>query len=114
MQIRTEPGTRLGMAMRRASKKREYGEACAAAHTLDVVRERWALLVVCELVLGAKRLTDLRTGLPAVSTNVLADRLGVAPPVRVLPSLAPPIRCAVAGEVSLMNKGQDMILAMPT
>ena len=55
--------------------KRTYCEACAAAHALDLVGERWALLVVRELLLGPKRFTDLRAGLPGVSPNVLAQRL---------------------------------------
>ncbi len=56
-------------------KKRNYDEGCAAAHALDLVGERWALLVVRELLLGPKRFTDLRDGLPHVSPNVLAQRL---------------------------------------
>ena len=55
--------------------KRSYGEACRFAHALDVVGERWALLIVRELLLGPKRFTDLRTGLPHASTNILSDRL---------------------------------------
>jgi DNA-binding HxlR family transcriptional regulator len=55
--------------------KRSYGEACACAHALDLVGERWALLVVRELLLGPKRFTDLRSGLPHASPNVLAQRL---------------------------------------
>jgi DNA-binding HxlR family transcriptional regulator len=54
---------------------RTYGEACAAAHALDLVGERWALLVVRELVLGPKRFTDLRAGIQGASPNVLAQRL---------------------------------------
>ncbi len=54
---------------------RTYGEACAAAHALDLVGERWALLVVRELLLGSKRFTDLRSGLPGASPNVLSQRL---------------------------------------
>jgi DNA-binding HxlR family transcriptional regulator len=54
---------------------RTYGDACAAAHALDLVGERWALLVVRELLLGPKRFTDLRTGLPQASPNVLSQRL---------------------------------------
>jgi DNA-binding HxlR family transcriptional regulator len=54
---------------------RTYGEACVAAHALDLVGERWALLVVRELLLGPKRFTDLRAGLPGVSSNVLSERL---------------------------------------
>lgn len=45
------------------------------AHALDLVGERWALLIVRELLLGPKRFTDLRAGLPAVSPDVLAQRL---------------------------------------
>jgi DNA-binding HxlR family transcriptional regulator len=54
---------------------RTYDDACAAAHALDLVGERWALLVVRELLLGPKRFTDLRAGLPNASPNVLAQRL---------------------------------------
>src|SRR3954454_3021436 len=57
------------------SEKRSYGDACRFAHALDVVGERWALLVVRELLLGPKRYTDLREGLPKASTNILAERL---------------------------------------
>jgi DNA-binding HxlR family transcriptional regulator len=52
-----------------------YDDGCAAAHALDLVGERWALLVVRELVLGPKRFTDLRAGLPNASPDVLARRL---------------------------------------
>ena len=55
--------------------KRAYGDPCGIARALDVVGERWALLVVRELVLGPKRFTDLRTGLLGVSTDVLSQRL---------------------------------------
>ncbi len=55
--------------------KRTYGDACGMARALDRVGERWALMVVRELLLGPKRFTDLRTGLPGVSADVLAQRL---------------------------------------
>jgi DNA-binding HxlR family transcriptional regulator/putative sterol carrier protein len=54
---------------------RTYCDGCATAHALDLVGERWALLVVRELLLGPKRFTDLRAGLPSASPNVLAQRL---------------------------------------
>jgi DNA-binding HxlR family transcriptional regulator len=54
---------------------RTYGDGCGIAHALDVVGERWALLVVRELLLGPKRFTDLRAGLPNASPNVLSQRL---------------------------------------
>ena len=58
-----------------ASKRRTYDDGCAAAHALDLVGERWALLVVRELLLGPKRFTDLKAGLPGASPNVLSQRL---------------------------------------
>jgi DNA-binding HxlR family transcriptional regulator/putative sterol carrier protein len=63
------------METTRTPKKRSYDDGCAAAHALDLVGERWALLVVRELLLGPKRFTDLRAGLPHASPNVLAQRL---------------------------------------
>ena len=57
------------------STLRTYGEACAAAHALELVGERWALLIVRELLLGPKRFTDLRAGIPHASANLLAQRL---------------------------------------
>jgi DNA-binding HxlR family transcriptional regulator/putative sterol carrier protein len=55
--------------------KRSYGEACRFAYALDLIGERWALLVVRELLLGPKRFTDLREGLPHASPNILSERL---------------------------------------
>ncbi|MEA1832748.1 winged helix-turn-helix transcriptional regulator [Methylobacterium durans] len=54
---------------------RRYDDACAAAHALDLVGERWALLVMRELMLGPKRFSDLRADLPGISANVLTQRL---------------------------------------
>ena len=54
---------------------RTYGEACGIPRALDRVGERWALLVVRELMLGPKRFTDLKAGLSHASPNVLAQRL---------------------------------------
>ena len=54
---------------------RTYSDPCGIARALDLVGERWALLVVRELLLGPKRFTDLKTGLPGASPNVLSQRL---------------------------------------
>jgi DNA-binding HxlR family transcriptional regulator len=54
---------------------RSYQDACGIARALDVVGERWALLVVRELLLGPQRFSDLRRGLPGASSNLVADRL---------------------------------------
>jgi DNA-binding HxlR family transcriptional regulator len=55
--------------------KRTYGDPCGIARALDVIGERWALLVVRELLLGPKRFTDLRAGMPNLSPDVLSQRL---------------------------------------
>jgi DNA-binding HxlR family transcriptional regulator len=54
---------------------RSYDDPCGVARALDAVGERWALLVVRDLLLGPKRFTDLAAGLPGMSQNVLAQRL---------------------------------------
>jgi DNA-binding HxlR family transcriptional regulator len=54
---------------------RTYGDGCGIAHALDLVGERWALLVVRELLLGPLRFSDLRAGLPGASPAVLSQRL---------------------------------------
>jgi DNA-binding HxlR family transcriptional regulator len=55
---------------------RSYAEYCAIAKSLDVVGDRWTLLIVRELALrGACRYTDLRNGLPGIASNLLAERL---------------------------------------
>jgi DNA-binding HxlR family transcriptional regulator len=54
---------------------RSYGQYCGFARALELVGERWALLVVRDLVLGPKRFTDLRRGLPRIPTNILSARL---------------------------------------
>jgi DNA-binding HxlR family transcriptional regulator len=59
----------------RAAAKRRYDDACGTAHALDLIGERWALLVMRELMLGPKRFSDLRGDLPGISANVLTQRL---------------------------------------
>jgi DNA-binding HxlR family transcriptional regulator len=55
---------------------RSYKQFCSLAKTLDVIGERWTMLVLRELMLrGASRYTDLRDGLPGIATNLLAERL---------------------------------------
>jgi DNA-binding HxlR family transcriptional regulator len=54
---------------------RTYGDGCSSAHALDLVGERWALLIVRDLLFGPKRFSDLAAGLPHGSPNVLTQRL---------------------------------------
>ena len=55
--------------------KRRYDDACGTAHGLELIGERWALLVLRELMLGPRRFSDLRADLPGISANVLTQRL---------------------------------------
>jgi DNA-binding HxlR family transcriptional regulator len=57
------------------NSRRRYEDACGTAHALDLVGERWALLVVRELMLGPKRFGDLKAALAGISANVLTQRL---------------------------------------
>ncbi|MCX5253039.1 winged helix-turn-helix transcriptional regulator [Streptomyces canus] len=57
------------------SPRRSYDQYCSAARALDVVGDRWTLLIVRELLSGPRRYTDLHADLPGVSTDVLASRL---------------------------------------
>src|SRR2546422_8235183 len=55
---------------------RSYGQFCGLAKSLDVIGDRWTLLIVRELLIrGPARYTDLRIGLPGIPTNLLAERL---------------------------------------
>ena len=56
-------------------RTRTYSQYCGLACALELVGERWALLIVRDLVLGPKRFTDLRRGLPRIPSNVLSSRL---------------------------------------
>ena len=60
---------------RQNASRRRYDDACGTAHALDLIGERWALLVMRELMLGPKRFSDLRADLPGLSANVLTQRL---------------------------------------
>ena len=56
-------------------KLRSYGKYCGLAHALDLVGDRWALVLVSDLLRGPKRFTDLQRGQPKIPTNVLSTRL---------------------------------------
>lgn len=87
--------------------KRSYEDGCAAAHALDLIGERWALLVVRELLLGSKRFTDLRADLPGISPNILSQRLKDLEDIGVLTRqhLPPP---AASWVYALTEWGQEL------
>jgi DNA-binding HxlR family transcriptional regulator len=59
----------------RADEKRRYDDACAAAHGMDLIGERWSMPLIRELLLGPRRFSDLKTSLNGISANVLTQRL---------------------------------------
>ena len=61
--------------MKSEVRKRAYQDGCAVAHALDIIGDRWAMPIMRELMLGPKRFTDIRAGLPGLSANVLTQRL---------------------------------------
>jgi DNA-binding HxlR family transcriptional regulator len=69
--VKLETTTRL----RRNEGKRSYDDACGLAHALELIGERWALLVMRELMFGPRRFSELKADLPGISANVLTQRL---------------------------------------
>src|ERR1700739_2546544 len=57
------------------STRKSYNQNCPIATSLDIVGERWTLLILRELLGGPRRYSDLRAELPGIATNLLADRL---------------------------------------
>lgn len=76
---------------------RWYGDACGTAFAMELVGERWSLLIVRELMLGARRFSDIRASLPGISAKVLTERLGSLEDAGVLVrrQLPPPVKAQV-------------------
>jgi DNA-binding HxlR family transcriptional regulator len=55
--------------------KKDYGQRCPVAKTLEIVGDRWTLLIVRDLLGGTRRFQDLQSGLPGLAPNILSDRL---------------------------------------
>src|SRR5262249_26468654 len=89
------------------SGQRRYGDPCGVARSLDVLGDRWALLVIRDLLLGPKRFTDLLAGLPGASPNMITQRLSDLDAARVLRRrrLPPP---APGWVYELTGKGRDL------
>ncbi|WP_070156887.1 winged helix-turn-helix transcriptional regulator [Sphingobium phenoxybenzoativorans] len=62
-------------ARQKPTEKRRINDACGTAHALELIGERWALLVVRELMLGPRRFGEIKADLPGISANVLTQRL---------------------------------------
>ena len=63
--------TKLGQT----ETKRRYDDACGLAHALELIGERWAMLILRELAYGSRRFSELKADLPGISANVLTQRL---------------------------------------
>ena len=68
-------GQRMERVHASAIISRRYGDSCGVAHALELLGERWAFLVLCELIFGPRRFSELRGQLPQISANVLTQRL---------------------------------------
>src|SRR3954451_18324849 len=89
------------------ARRRTQDDGCGIAHASDLLGQRWALLVVRELLLGPKRFTDLRAGIPDISPNVLGQRLRELEETGILRrrKLAPP---AAAQVYELTDWGMEL------
>ena len=61
--------------MAATAARRSYGQFCGVARALDLIGDRWTLLIVRELLIGPSRFGDLQSGLPGIATNLLTERL---------------------------------------
>lgn len=61
--------------MRQSERKRWYDDACGTAFALEMIGERWAILIIRELMFGPRRFSELRQDLPGISANILTQRL---------------------------------------
>jgi DNA-binding HxlR family transcriptional regulator/putative sterol carrier protein len=93
---------------------RSYTDRCGIARALDLVGERWALLVVRELLLGPKRFTDLRSGLPHLGPDVLAQRLRELERAGIVErsTLPPPAASRVYQLTDRGKELEDVVLAL--
>jgi DNA-binding HxlR family transcriptional regulator len=94
--------------------RRPYGQACGTAYALDLVGDRWALLIVRELVLGPKRFTDLRDGLPGIGPNVLSQRLKELEDAGVVQrrTLPPPVSAPVYELTEWGSELDDVVIQL--
>jgi DNA-binding HxlR family transcriptional regulator len=90
---------------------RNYGQYCGVASALQLVGERWALLIVRDLLVGPRRYTDLKAGLPRIPTNILSTRLKELQEGRVI-RRAPLLR-SIVYELTDFGRGlEDIVLAL--
>ena len=94
--------------------KRSYNQNCSLAYSLDVIGERWTLLLIRELLTGPQRFTDLLRNLPGIGTNLLAARLKDLEEVGVVErrTLPPPAASAVYDLTDLGRELQPALVEL--
>src|SRR4051794_12965273 len=91
---------------------RNYGQYCGVVTALELVGERWALLIVRDLLVGPRRYTDLKAGLPRIPTNILSTRLKELQDTGVIHRV-PLARCGLVYELTEFGRGlEDVVLAL--
>jgi DNA-binding HxlR family transcriptional regulator len=90
---------------------RTYGQFCGLARALEIIGERWALLVVRDLVLGPKRFTDLQNTLPGIPTSILSARLNELEQTGVIRRrVLPQLDAAIVYELTEYGSELDQII----
>lgn len=94
--------------------KRSYNQYCGLAYALDIIGERWTLLIVRELIPGPRRFTDLMEGLPGISTNLLSERLKSLEQQGVISRrVLPPPAASTVYELTPLGQGlEDALLEL--
>jgi DNA-binding HxlR family transcriptional regulator len=92
---------------------RSYHQFCPTAYALDIIGDRWTLLIVREMLFGPRRYTDLLKGLPGIGTNLLADRLkGLELNGVIQGRLLPPPSCAAVYELTAYGQELMPVISM--
>jgi DNA-binding HxlR family transcriptional regulator len=90
---------------------RSYNQYCGLAYALDIVGDRWTILIIRELVAGPRRFTDLMEGLPGISTNLLSERLkGLEQQGILNRRTLPPPAASIVYELTLLGQALETTL----
>ena len=100
--------------MRLNEARRSYNDACGTAHALELVGERWSLMVVRELTFGPRRFGDIRAALPGLSANVLTQRLETLEQhgIVVRSRLPPPASVQVYGLTEWGHEADQLLMVL--
>ncbi|SCL71493.1 transcriptional regulator, HxlR family [Micromonospora citrea] len=98
--------------MKEQRDRRTYGQQCGLAFALDVVGERWTLLIIRELLVRPRRYRDLLDALPGIGTNLLADRLAFLTEAGIIQPLDAERRTAGYALTELGEKLREPVLVL--